>query len=658
MATDRLTSNEVRKDTQESNGFWQNDVLRPIYNDAVVSPLNALRTVAAPVAKSVADIDLPRATQLPVQKAESTSGWMVQNISGGLASLVPYLVSAKITGSALRSAGAAAQLEGSAAKLATSDRFSLVAGAAGYDFLRDDNPNGTTVRERFANAAGGAAAFYAFGVGNALVADAALSTKLIGRAATGAVGADLQIAVSGLVAGKQIQLSDLKDGALSGGAMNLLLPFAHQKVTRVADAIDTHLGKGIPAARFIEKEGLAGRTDGLSEALDKVPFTRVQVAQVGQNANGKHTILFDDSRQKELAIKQASADLASPEQISESTRNASAEHLRTQLLNQGLKERNFTPSPVMTNDQIIGAMKEGRIKIEPSPKPEDYYENGVDVGLDSKFMKLPKGEHTDFSNPNAAKMSLRRWANEGREMDYKDGITLAPGEVALGFTDQAITLPRVPQRNADGTMQDWSGSPLTASLNQKSSNARNFITNHETAPALNNNSTAHKVVYEITNHSDNAVTLHPGMRFGSLQFHELGAFPAETERYKIGSVKGQTSLAGAESVDTNKLSVQQNLVPTELSATPSPRHQQIIKAFSLFDQHKTWNGAADLSEPKNSSPNQLDYSSFSPWEKLRYRPDLQAAYAQVLTAKLDPSNTLSDHELIARQAPELLTKGT
>ncbi len=57
------------------------------------------------------------------------------------------------------------------------------------------------------------------------------------------------------------------------------------------------------------------------------------------------------------------------------------------------------------------------------------------MGLDSKFMKLPRGEHTDFSDPNAAKMALRRWSNEGRDMHYGDGITLAPGETALGFTE-------------------------------------------------------------------------------------------------------------------------------------------------------------------------------------------------------------------------------
>lgn len=653
MVVDRLSHGDANQQPQqESNGFWQDDVLRPIYNGAVVSPLNALRTVAAPVAHAVADIDLPRAQALPVHKADSVSGWLAQNISGGLASLVPYLAAAKFTGGALRSAGAAANLEGTAAKLATSERFALVSGAAGYDFLRDDNPNGTSMRERVANAAGGAAAFYTFGVGNALVADASLSTKLIGRAATGVLGADAQVTVSSLVAGKPVQLSDLKDAALSGGVMNLLLPFAHEKISSTADAINTKLGKGIPAARFIERENLGGRTDGLSEALDQAPFSRVQV---GDSAKGKHTIAFDPSRQIELATKQASASMATPEQIAEASRNATAEHLRTQLLNQGLKERNFTPSPVLTNDQIAAAIKEGRIKFEPSPKPGDFYENGVDVGLDSKFMKLPRGEHTDFSDPNAAKMALRRWSNEGREMHYGDGITLAPGEIALGFTDQALTLPRVPQRNADGTMQQWSGSPVTANLNQKSSNARNFITNHETAPALNNNSTAHKIVYEITNHSDNVVTLQPGMRFGSLQFHELGAFPAEVERYKIGSVKGQTSLAGADSLHAPNLTVRQGIVPVEVS-TPTSTWNPVIKAFSLLDQRKNWNGAAESVEPKLPSQNLLDYSSLSPWEQLRYRPDLQTAYARALKTKLDPSNTLSDQQLVQREAPHLVTK--
>jgi deoxycytidine triphosphate deaminase len=653
MVGDRLPPTPSIHETPESNGFWQDDVLRPIYNGAVASPLNALRTIAAPAIRAASGVDLPRVDELPVHKDDSLPGWVVQNVTSGVASLIPYLAAAKLTGGALRSAGAAAGLEGTAAKLATSDRFALVSGAAGYDFLRDDNPNGTTMRERFANAAGGAAAFYTFGVGNALVADAALSTKLVGRAVTGAAGADIQIAVSGLVAGKPIQFNDLKDAALSGGAMNLLLPFAQDRIASASDAINTRLGKGIPTARYIENENLAGRTDGLSEALEKAPFTRVQA---GETANGTHTIAFDPSRQVELASKQAVAAGASPEQIADVSLNATAEHLRTQLLNQGLKEQKFVPSPVMTNDQIAAAMKEGRIKFEPPPKPGDFYENGVDVGLDSKFMKLPKGEHTDFSNPNAAKSALRRWANEGREMDYSAGITLAPGETALGFTDQTITLPRVPQRNADGTMEDWSGSPITANLNQKSSNARNFLTNHETAPALNNNSTAHKVVYEITNHSDNVVTLQPGIRFGSLQFHELGAFPAETERFKIGSVKGQTSLAGADSLDAQNLYIKQSMVPIDLTSGPSAARSPLMQALSLVDQHTNLNGPSLPFEAKNPSQNLIDYKSLPPWEQLRYRPDLQSAYAQALKAKSDPNNTLSDHELIQREAPSLVAQ--
>jgi hypothetical protein len=165
-------------------------------------------------------------------------------------------------------------------------------------------------------------------------------------------------------------------------------------------------------------------------------------------------------------------------------------------------------------------------------------------------------------------------------------------------------------------MQNWSGAPITASLNQKSSIARNFITNHETAPALNNNSTAHKIVYEITNHSPNVVTLQPGMRFGSLQFHELGAFPAEVERYKTGSVKGQTSLAGAD-----------HSAPTVVAG-------------------------------QDLAPASLDYAKLSPFEQLRYRPDLQGAYANVIKSKLDPANTLSDHELVRREAPQLIAQGS
>jgi len=634
-------------------GFWQDDLLKPLYNEAVAGPLNALRTVANPVVHAITGNDLERAPVLAVNEETTLSpAWFVQKVAGGVGSLIPYLAAARVTGGVLRNFGAAAGLDSVAAKLATSERFALVSGAGAYDFLRDDNPNGTSLRERVGNSLGGASAFYVFGVGNALTAEAGLSAKIVGRAATGALGAEAQNVISaGVGRGQLPTVKDLSDAAISGGAMNLILPFAQEKITAGADRLNVWRGRGIPAQRYIMNNDLAGRTDGLKEALDKAPFARIQTEGV---ASGKNTIMFDPSRQIELATSKAISDGKTGDQVGEAAKDATAEHLRTQLLNKALQNSDHTPAGTLTNDQIVTAMAEKRIVIEPAPDVRDFYENGLDVKLGTRFMKLPKGEHTDFSNPSAAKDALKRWASQGREMDYANGITLAPGEHALGFTDKTVTLNRVPPRNPDGTMPNWTGAPVMGEINQKSSNARNFMPNHEAAPALNNNSTAHQVVLEISNNSDNVVTLRPGMPFGSIAFHELGAFPAETERYKMGSVKGQNSLAGHDGVHSSLA-----YYPVDSAATaPTPTASlgsRMWKSLSLFDDHRSALNGPPMEPVSKPSVNfSLDYSSMTPWEQLRLRPDLQDNYARALQLKLAVANSLTDSDILKAAAPELL----
>lgn len=652
MVGDRPDSTPITD--KHSGSFLSDDVLKPLYNEAIASPLNALRTLANPVAHAVTGQDLARAPQLAERDESSWSpGWFVQKATSGVGSLLPYLVAARVSGATMRGLGSAAGLEGTAARLATSERFALVSGAGAYDFLRSDDPNGTSLRQRIGNAAGGASAFYLFGVGNAFTADSGLGAKLAVRAATGALGADSQVLLSaGIGRGELASNKDLTDAAVSGAAMNVIMPEANDRIRSGVDRFNIWRGKGIAADRYIQQNDLSGRTDGLDEALAKVPFARV--LDNGKPPVGKNTIEFDPSRQMELAGSRAVSEGKDPAAVQADMKDASAEHLRTQLLNKGLELSGRTAAGTMTNDQIVQAMKDGRIVIEPAPQPRDLYENGVDMGMGTRFMKLPVGEHIDFQDANTAKQTLQRWASEGREMEYLDGITLAPGETTLGFTDKSITLPRVPQRQADGTMQDWKGGPVTGDLGQKSSLARNFLTNNETASALNNNSTAHKVVFEITNHSPNVVTLRPGMPFGSIRFEELGSFPAETERYKMGSVKGQTSLAGNDGVNSSL-----GYKPVEQVTAPTPAASfgaRLSNSLSLFDNYNNFNGPAIESPVKAAPTLNIDYEAMPLWEQLRYRPDLQQEYAAALKMKLDPTNSVSDSDIIKSTAPNLVAQ--
>jgi hypothetical protein len=200
-------------------------------------------------------------------------------------------------------------------------------------------------------------------------------------------------------------------------------------------------------------------------------------------------------------------------------------------------------------------------------------------------------------------------------------------------------------------MPDWSAAPVVGDLNQKSSNARLFLPNHETAPALNNNSTAHKVVLEISNNSENVVTLQQGIPFGSIQFRELGGFPEETERYKMGSVKGQNSLAGHDGVHAWPTAYGGDLSGPGSNSLGT----RLWKSLSLFDdQRSALNGPPIEPVSKAAASFSLDYNAMTPWEQLRYRPDLQSAYGRAVQLKLNNSEGLSDHDILKSAAPQLI----
>jgi deoxycytidine triphosphate deaminase len=631
--------------TTAGSSIFIEDFLKPAYNGLVAEPANALESAANPVWQKLTGGNLPRVELSREAAAEQLSPqWTLQKTTEGLASLVPYLIASKVSGGLLKEAGAALKLKGAAAKLVLSDRFALVSGAAGYDFLRNDDPNGTSFRERMANACGGATAFYAFGVGNALTAESSLATKIWGRALTGAAGGSLQTTVSDYVAGNKLPTAnELYSSALSGAVLNSLLPGAHEGMLKITDRLNLSYGRGISVSRYIKTEKLSGLTDGLSEAIDQVPFARIQPgnSSLSERPIGSNTILFDSSRQEALSSRKSFREGKSLPQRELDAQTAVADHLRTQLLNLRLAEGRSSGS-ILTNDQMLGALDEGRLGIEPRPAKDSLAigENGFDVRLGERFLKLPKGQHIDLTDDTVAKATLRKWSAAGLEMSYPNGITLAPGEQVLGFTSEVIKLPRLPQRNVDGTMQTWSGPPLMAEINAPSSLARIFLPNHETAPALNNDNTSHSVVLEIRNDSDNIITLHPGQRIGSIVFKELGAFPSATERYKTGTVRGQTSVAGGvgpidQALSAGSKSGQFGPEPeTRTNFGKQSLGKTIIQSLSIFDRHEHFNSLPVKTEiqPPVAVPI-LDFESLSSAERLRLDPSRQYEYADSLMAR-------------------------
>lgn len=215
---------QFRDETKEP-GWVEGNIINPFVNSLVITPRNA----AANVVNFVGQGELiGKAESLPVSQSEfGTAGWFAQNISAGLGAIVPYVVAGKVAGAGMRRVGVKLAAEGSgvlinrSATVMKSELAAQMLGAAAIDFARDTRPGET----HLGNAAGGAAAFFVFGKGNAITLTNSFLRRQIARAGVGAVGGVTGITASSLVAGEGLpELRLLGEAAVAGGTMNLALP--------------------------------------------------------------------------------------------------------------------------------------------------------------------------------------------------------------------------------------------------------------------------------------------------------------------------------------------------------------------------------------------------------------------------------------------------
>lgn len=199
------------------------DALKPIANSLLVQPYNALANVVNAVTKPVLGIEMPKANPFDLPPAEFLSPeWFVQNISSGLSSAAVYYGAGKLAGAGLgKLAG-----EGELAAALASPRTGRIVGGMLFEGARDTNPGET----HFGNLLGGAAAFSLFEGGNALSSQWG-ANKYLARALTGATGMTAgRIISQGVGTGTVPSWEDLGKTAVTGGAMNLLLPELQERI--------------------------------------------------------------------------------------------------------------------------------------------------------------------------------------------------------------------------------------------------------------------------------------------------------------------------------------------------------------------------------------------------------------------------------------------
>ncbi len=218
---------QVSAPTEESPTWLEGHVLNPFVNGIAVTPYNA---VANAVNFATPGDMLGKAESLPVSKTDfMTPGWFVQNVSGGLGSIVPYVIAGKAAGGAMKGTAARFALNGPTSVVLTSDIAAAATGAAALDFARDTHEGET----RLGNAVGGGIAMFAFAKGNALTGVAEnFVQRGVTRFGVGTVGGMAGYAGSRLTSGESVNGEDLLKAGITGGTMNVALPPTQHYITK------------------------------------------------------------------------------------------------------------------------------------------------------------------------------------------------------------------------------------------------------------------------------------------------------------------------------------------------------------------------------------------------------------------------------------------
>lgn len=239
-----------------------NDVLRPLVNSAVIEPVNTLRVFGKVDELKVT----PEVTYSPQ--------WFLQNMSSGLGALVPYTIAGKAAGSTLRSVGARFAVTGEMAAFLQSEKVAFVAGAAAYDFAKPLHEGET----RLGNAAGGAAAFYVFGLGNDLTKGWTGGSRIAGKLATGFAGADAQLLVSrGISQGELPTFDQFMQAGVSGASMNMVLPAVQDYTSRKMTELQVNSRFGAPVDQYMRYQQPGMSLDAHGQSLFNAnPWARVR----------------------------------------------------------------------------------------------------------------------------------------------------------------------------------------------------------------------------------------------------------------------------------------------------------------------------------------------------------------------------------------------
>ncbi|MBX9571206.1 MAG: hypothetical protein K2X77_20080 [Candidatus Obscuribacterales bacterium] len=211
----------LNQDSGSLQNWVSSNVWRPIANTLVVDTHNAVTSTVNDISKAFggsAVLEDWKKYDVPV--AKNNSDWLAQNVSTGIAMVIPYGIAAIASKGALSPLANRFSSESIASKVLASNSAALITGATIYDGLKKPGENQT----RLGNALGAAVGFSIFEGGTYLARGSNGWTLALSRAFTGGLGAGAQLSVSDIVAtGAAPDKERLYQAAIQGAILNPIL---------------------------------------------------------------------------------------------------------------------------------------------------------------------------------------------------------------------------------------------------------------------------------------------------------------------------------------------------------------------------------------------------------------------------------------------------
>ena len=189
---------------------------------------------------------------------------------------------------------------------------------------------------------------------------------------------------------------------------------------------------------------------------------------------------------------------------------------------------------VLSDRDILKALEEGRIRIDPAPDLEKQLGSvSVDFRLGKTFMVF---EHSRFSYIDPRHPQSIGDAMRTIEVDDDEPFIMQPGDFALASTMETLELP----------------DDLLGRLEGRSSIARLGITVHSTA-AVFEPGWIGTATMELSNLGRMAVALYPGMRICAFSFETVSSPVNTPYRQKVGNkYAGQVNPRASQLSEENR----------------------------------------------------------------------------------------------------------